>query len=117
MSLKDYKSVVHKLIEEIPFLYLVDLYIWGEPILNKELPDIIRLNNELGLSTGISTNLNDIRNMPASLDAEPALVRVSLSGMSAETYEITHTRGKWSKVEKIYVLFRNLLPRGFKDDH
>lgn len=100
MSLKDYKSVVHKLIEEIPFLYLVDLYIWGEPILNKELPDIIRLNNELGLSTGISTNLNDIRNMPASLDAEPALVRVSLSGMSAETYEVTHTKGKWSKVEK-----------------
>jgi len=115
MSLANYERVIRKMVLEMPFLYLVDLYIWGEPILNKDLPDMIRLNNELGLSTGISTNLNDIRNMPASLDAEPALVRVSLSGMSAETYEITHTKGKWSKVEKnLEALSKLVAERGSK---
>lgn len=115
MSLEDYEKVIRKMITEIPFLYLVDLYIWGEPILNKKLPDIIKLNNRLGLATGISTNLNDIRNLPSTLEADPALIRVSMSGMTADTYEITHTKGKWSKVEKNLKILSELVnERGSK---
>lgn len=98
MSLENYEKVIKKLVREIPFLYLVDLYIYGEPILNRDLPGIIRLNNSLGIASGLSTNLNDIRHLSAVLDEEPALIRVSISGASAETYEVTHTGGDWTKV-------------------
>lgn len=100
MSFENYEKVITKLVREIPFLYLVDLYVYGEPILNKELPEIIRLNNRLGIASGLSTNLNNIRYLKEVLDEHPALIRVSLSGASPETYEVTHTGGKWAKVEK-----------------
>ena len=41
MSASDYKKVITKMVSEIPFLYLVDLYVFGEPLLNKELPEIM----------------------------------------------------------------------------
>lgn len=100
MSLDDYRRVITKLSTEIPFLYLVDLYVFGEPILNPELPDIIRVNNELGIASGLSTNLNSIRNLERTLEAFPAQLRVSLSGASSDTYDVTHTGGKWTRVEK-----------------
>jgi len=100
MSASDYNKVINKMINEIPFLYLVDLYAFGEPLLNKDLPKIIEINNNLGLASGLSTNLNNIRNLEAVLAAYPAQIRISLSGMSKETYEITHTGGKWEKVQK-----------------
>lgn len=100
MNYEDYKKVITKLIDEIPFVYLVDLYVFGEPMLNKDLPQIIRLNNTLGLASGISTNLSDIRHLEAVLDEHPALIRISLSGFSSDTYDVTHTGGKWSTVSK-----------------
>ena len=100
MSFMDYKKVVLKMVNEIPFLYLIDLYMWGEPMLNKQLPEMIELNNTIGLATGLSTNLNNIRNLERVLDACPAQLRVSLSGMSETTYEVTHTGGKWERVKR-----------------
>lgn len=100
MSADDYKLVIEKMVKEIPFLYLVDLYIFGEPLLNKDLPKIIKINNELGLASGLSTNLNNIRNLDAVLEEFPAQLRVSLSGASKETYEVTHTGGRWDRVQK-----------------
>jgi len=115
MSFENYEKVIKKMISEIPFLYLVDLYVWGEPILNKDLPKMIRLNNELGLASGLSTNLNNIKNLEAVLDAGPAQIRVSLSGASPETYEITHTGGKWKKVENnLQILSQLISERGKK---
>lgn len=100
MSAADYQKVINKMVAEIPFLYLVDLYAFGEPLLNKELPEIIEINNQLGLASGLSTNLNNIRNLEAVMAAFPAQIRISLSGMSKETYEVTHTGGKWDKVHQ-----------------
>ena len=54
MSAADYTKVINKLVREIPFLYLVDLYIWGEALLNPELPEIIKINTSLGIASGIS---------------------------------------------------------------
>jgi MoaA/NifB/PqqE/SkfB family radical SAM enzyme len=100
MSYEDYEKVIIKMVGEIPFVYLVDLYVFGEPMLNKDLPRMIHLNNQLGLASGLSTNLYSIRHLKSVLDAYPVQIRVSLSGASAATYDITHTGGKWSKVEK-----------------
>ena len=100
MSFDNYKKVIEKLVLEIPFLYLVDLYIFGEPILNNEIEKIIKLNNELGLASGLSTNLYNVKNLEKVLNQHPAQIRVSLSGASSETYDVTHTGGKWKRVEK-----------------
>jgi MoaA/NifB/PqqE/SkfB family radical SAM enzyme len=100
MSFDNYQKVLDKLIEEIPFLYLVDLYIWSEPILNKALPEMIRYSNSKGIACGLSTNLNNIRGLDAVIKEAPAQIRVSLSGATPETYNITHDGGKWDKVEK-----------------
>ena len=109
MSASDYTKVVDKMIAEIPFLYLVDLYMWGEPILNKELPEIIRINTHRGIASGISTNLNNVKNLSDVIKASPAQVRVSLSGASAETYEVTHNGGKWERVQSNLHLLSSLI--------
>ena len=111
MSLELYKQVVDKLVQEIPFLYLVDLYMWGEPLLNPDINKIIEYNNSLGLASGLSTNLNNISNLDKALAAKPALLRISNSGVSSETYDVTHTGGKWSSVKKNLAELHKLLKK------
>jgi len=103
MKSSSYLKVAEKLIKEIPFLYLVDLYIWGEPLLNPDLPEIIRINNQLGIASGISSNLNACKNLEAVIKAGPAQIRVSMSGFGEKHYEKTHKGGKWN------VLYQNLV--------
>lgn len=113
MSYVNYELIITKLVDEIPFLYLVDLYVYGEPVLNKDLPKIINLNNKLGLASGLSTNLNSIRHIKAILDEYPVLIRVSLSGASSATYDITHTGGRWNRVsENLQILATLIEERG-----
>jgi len=100
MKASNYEMVVDKMITEIPFLYLIDLYMWGEPILNKDLPEIIRTNTSRGIASGLSTNLNSIRNLSEVIKASPAQIRVSLSGASSKTYDITHDGGQWKRVHR-----------------
>jgi MoaA/NifB/PqqE/SkfB family radical SAM enzyme len=105
MTASDYSKVINKLIKEIPFLYLVDLYIWGEPLLNPDLPKIIRINTKLGIASGISSNLNIGKNtiIEEVIKASPAQIRVSVSGYGKANYEITHRGGRWP------ILYKNLL--------
>jgi MoaA/NifB/PqqE/SkfB family radical SAM enzyme len=95
MNVLDYSSIIAKLIKEIPFLYLVDLYIWGEPLLNPELSEIIKINTNLGIASGISSNLNVSRNLEEVIKAAPAQIRVSVSGYGEKNYEITHKGARW----------------------
>ncbi len=111
MSFENYKKIIDKMIKDIPFLYLVDLYVWGEPILNKDLPKIIKYNNELGLASGLSTNLNNVTHLEKTIEAQPAQIRISCSGMSKETYEITHTGGKWPKFSKNVELLSKIIKK------
>ena len=109
MSAEDYERIINKMVREIPFLYLVDLYIWGEPILNKELPRIIEISNRIGVACGISTNLNNIRYLKSVVEAQPAQIRVSLSGASESTYDLTHTGGSWRKLSKNFQILGELI--------
>lgn len=96
LSLEKYRSILLKMIREIPFLYLVDTYLWGDPLLNPELPDIIKLNKEHGVMTGISTNLNAGKHLEDVVAAGPAQISIAMSGYGPQHYEITHAGGKWS---------------------
>ncbi|PIQ25963.1 hypothetical protein COW36_02860 [bacterium (Candidatus Blackallbacteria) CG17_big_fil_post_rev_8_21_14_2_50_48_46] len=96
MSAETYRLVLEKLLREIPLLGSVQLYTWGEPLLNKELPEIIAMTREAKVLTAISSNLNYVKNLEHVIAAKPDWFKVSCSGWE-DSYEITHTGGKWNK--------------------
>ncbi len=94
MSAATYEKVIGKLIAEIPLLGSVQLYTWGEPLLNPELPEIVAITRNATVLSAISSNLNYAKNMDAVIAARPDWFKVSCSGWG-ENYERTHTGGKW----------------------
>lgn len=96
MKAETFRLVMEKLLREIPLLGSIQLYTWGEPLLNPELPEIITMMREAHVLSAISSNLNYIKNLENVLAAKPDWFKVSCSGWE-ESYEITHTGGKWSK--------------------
>jgi MoaA/NifB/PqqE/SkfB family radical SAM enzyme len=99
MNLDTYKKVLEKLIKDIPFVSSVYLYLWGEPLLNPELPQIIEYTRQCGLGVEISTNLNKCANLEKVIQAAPDYLIVPCSG-TGKNYELTHTGGKWDLFEQ-----------------
>jgi MoaA/NifB/PqqE/SkfB family radical SAM enzyme len=97
MSASSYARVLDKILKENPYLGIIQLYNWGEPLLNPELAAIIRLTNERQVLCAVSSNLSLARDFEDVIQARPGCFRVSLSGWG-ETYAITHTRGNWDLV-------------------
>lgn len=95
MPLSDYQAVLDKLLMELPFLGCVQLYVWGEPLLNRDLPAMIAYTREKHVLTALSSNLNQARFLPAVVSAQPDWFKVSCSGFGPESYEVTHTGGRW----------------------
>ncbi len=93
MSPDVYGEILGKIIREDPFVGAVALYQWGEPLLNKRLPEMIRLSTDMGVQTAVSSNLN-VGDFSEVIKAGPAWFRVSTSGWG-ENYEKTHRGGKW----------------------
>jgi len=96
MSQEMYQRVLGKLLDELPFLGSIQLYTWGEPLLNKNLPAIIAHTRKAHVLTAISSNLNAKADYEAVIKAKPDWFKISTSGFGPETYEVTHTGGKWS---------------------
>jgi hypothetical protein len=95
MSTQTYRKVLDKLLKEIPLLGSIQLYTWGEPLLNSELPEIVSMTREARVLTAISSNLNYAKNLEAVIAARPDWFKVSCSGWG-DTYELTHTGGRWN---------------------
>ena len=108
MSAADYRQVLTKMREEIPFLNSVYLYLWGEPLLNPEIGDIIRITSELGVACEISTNLNDARNLEKVVQAQPEVLVVPCSGVG-ENFDLTRTGGHWEVFKKNLYRLRELI--------
>lgn len=104
MSVEDYQRVLDKLLREIPFLGNIQFYAWGEPLLNKNLPEIIERTREAKVLTAISSNLNVAGNYAQIIQAGLDWFKVSASGFG-KSYEITHTGGRWNKfLKNLYYL-------------
>ncbi len=94
MTKEVYEQVLDKILREDPYTGIITLYNWGEPLLNKHLPEIIKLSNERGVHTAISTNLSLKLDFEKVIAAKPTWFRVSNSGWG-DNYEVTHTGGDW----------------------
>lgn len=94
MSAATYRKVLDKLLSEIPLLGSVQLYTWGEPLLNPELPEIVAMTRDAKVLSAISSNLNYSKNLQQVVAARPDWFKVSCSGWE-ESYELTHTGGRW----------------------
>jgi MoaA/NifB/PqqE/SkfB family radical SAM enzyme len=94
MSLAKFRDVLDKIVAESPFVGNVQLYQWGEPVMNPDLPDMIEYARSKGVNCAISSNLNARVDYARIIAARPEWLRISASGWG-EDYETTHTKGKW----------------------
>jgi len=94
MSADTYHLLIEKILADDPYTGIMTLYNWGEPLLNRALPEIIRITNEYSILSAISTNLSFNIDFEPVIQAKPTWFRVSNSGWG-ENYEITHTGGNW----------------------
>jgi MoaA/NifB/PqqE/SkfB family radical SAM enzyme len=96
MNIDNYKKIIDKLVKEMPMLHMVGLQIWGDPLLHPKLPEILKINSDLGIVTDISTNLNiRTEKLEEIVKANPTYIRLSCSGFGSKHYEITHAGAKW----------------------
>ncbi len=92
-------QIFQRLMEEVgDYVFFIDFYNWGEPLLNKQLEPMLRLAADRGIVTYISTNLSlplpDER-LKALLTSGVSEIIVSIDGASQETYGAYRRQGKF----------------------
>lgn len=94
MTAEVYTHVLDKILREDPYTGIITLYNWGDPLLNKALPEIVKITTARSVHSAISTNLSFNIDFEKVIKAKPTWFRVSNSGWG-DNYEITHTGGNW----------------------
>lgn len=69
------------------------LYNWTEPFLHPQLAEMVQVVNSHGLTAGISSNFNIMKNIDAVMKANPRYLKMSVSGFDQQSYGITHRKG------------------------
>lgn len=119
MSAADYKKVLDKLILEIPFLSDVQLYSWGEPLLNPEISEMISYTEANGIASAVSSNLSLKCDLESVLKAKPTWFRISLSGADEVQLATIHRGGHWDLVlenmKRLSALRDKIAPKMFVD--
>jgi MoaA/NifB/PqqE/SkfB family radical SAM enzyme len=95
-------QMLEKLLDEVgDYVFFIDFFNWGEPLLNTHLEDFIRLANVRNVLCTISTNLS----LPLTEERIERLVTsglremiVSLDGASSDTYQTYRRRGNFDLV-------------------
>lgn len=99
MPVETFGKIVEKIAAESPDRApQVWLFNWGEPLLHPDLPAFVGILNDHSMPSYLSSNLNIKRGIDALMAADPTDLKISISGVSDETYAITHTRGKIDRV-------------------
>lgn len=98
MSLELFEAILDKAMRECA-VSGVGLFNWTEPLLHPHCALFVTACRLRGLPCHLSSNLNDIRNLPDVLRAGPTSLRISVSGYTNPTYQRTHARGDIEKVK------------------
>jgi MoaA/NifB/PqqE/SkfB family radical SAM enzyme len=112
MALDQFQSIIGEL---GPYLFQVDLFNWGEPLLNKKLLDMIaclkKYEINVRLSTSLAVPLADEFLKGLILSGTDYII-ISIDGMSPETYETYRVDGDFhlamSNMEKMAQLKHQL---------
>lgn len=91
-----------RLLEEVgDYVFFIDFFNWGEPLLNRRLEEFVQLASSKNIVCSISTNLSlpltdeRIRRLVTSGLNE---ILISLDGASSDTYAIYRRQGKFELV-------------------
>ena len=97
------EDLLEALLDELgEYLFLINFYNYGEPLLNKNLPSFVRRTAALAIDTEIHTNLS----LPLSdqfiedlLTSGLGHLQASIDGFSQETYQVHRVGGDFSLVK------------------
>jgi radical SAM protein with 4Fe4S-binding SPASM domain len=97
MPLETFKKIVHEMQR---YLISIDLFNWGEPLLNKQVYDMIRYAHKHHIVTSVSTNFNYFSEKSAEdlISSGLDFLILSIDGVSQETYEQYRVGGDFQKV-------------------
>jgi organic radical activating enzyme len=106
MKIEKFREIVNKAKSEgVKSIYL---YNWTEPLIHPKIGEFIKVINDAGLRSGVSSNLNIAKNLEQTLKAEPDFFRISLSGFHQTTYEKGHAGGDIEIVKKNMILLHQI---------
>ena len=95
MSPELFQSIVRKL-SQVSDQKMIHLYNWGDTLLHKNLPEIIKIAHEAGFNVAVSTNFSmriDLKPIVQAME-EKDVFAVSLSGATQEIYQKGHAGGR-----------------------
>jgi len=94
---EDYKNVFNKIKK---YAFVVNLYNWGEPFLNKDILKIIEYTKKNKVGVLLSTNLNYMTDelIDSIVKLKLDKIVISLDGASQETYGKYRKGGNFNKV-------------------
>ncbi len=97
MGVENFKKIFSQLEN---YLFCVDFYNWGEPLLNPKIFEIIKHVSDKGIFTRMSSNLNllDERLAERIIDSGLDLLVVSIDGTTSRTYRKYRIGGDFDKV-------------------
>jgi MoaA/NifB/PqqE/SkfB family radical SAM enzyme len=97
MSFDDAKKIIDQVGD---YIYLMQLYTWGEPLLNKDIYKIIEYAKSKNIFVMISTNATMLnkKNSQRLIESGIDYVMVAVDGGSQETYKKYRVGGEYDKV-------------------
>jgi len=89
-----------KIIDQFPALLHINLSLWGEPFLNKEIFDVIKYAKDNNIEVLVQSNLNIFNEDMARklVESKLDILQISLDGASQETYEKYRVGGTFDRV-------------------
>lgn len=99
MTFENFKKIIDEIYE---WIFVVDFYNWGEPLLNKHIFSMIKYAHEKKIKTRISTNMTIMNRKIAEQIVESGLDELiaSIDGASDKTYSKYRVGGNFEKVMK-----------------
>ena len=93
-------ELFHRILDEVKkHAHTMQFYFQGEPLLNKQLPEMIAMAHQVGLYTIVSTNAQALNRGTAEALVKSGLNRiiVSIDGFSEESYAVYRVGGSLHK--------------------
>jgi radical SAM protein with 4Fe4S-binding SPASM domain len=99
MSLERFRSLIDEIKDHT---FIIALHLWGEPLLHKQLPEMIRYAVDSGIGTYISSNFNRLTDEQARsiIESKLDMLTICVDGSEQDTYEVFRKGGHLSKVLK-----------------